>query len=71
MQPATINQAYSIYNRLSLEDKEELLRLIEKQIIDDRRKAINKRAKEAKENLKKGDVVRGDVDEVLEFLDND
>ena len=71
MVTATINEAYSIYNRLPLEDKEYLLDLIEKQIIEARRDAILARAKEAEDNYLKGNIVRGSVDELMEYLGND
>ena len=71
MQTATINDAYSIYNELSLEDKEYFLGLIEKQIIEDRRNAILARAKDAEENYDKGNIFSGNVSEVMEYLDND
>ncbi len=50
METVTINDAYSIYNELTLEDKEYFLDLVERQIVDDRRNAILARAKEAEEN---------------------
>lgn len=50
METVTINDAYSIYNELTLEDKEYFLDLVERQIIEDRRNAILARAKEAEEN---------------------
>ena len=51
MDTATINDAYSIYNELPLEDKEFLLDLMEKQIIEARRDAVLARVKEAEKNL--------------------
>ena len=40
MQTATINDAYLIYDKLPLEDKEYLLSLIENHIIDARREDL-------------------------------
>jgi hypothetical protein len=71
MQIATINEAYTIFNKLSIEDKEYFLELIEKQIIESRRNAILSRASEAEENYIKGDVFTGDVDDIMEFLESD
>jgi hypothetical protein len=71
MQTATINEAYSLFNELQLEDKEYLLELIEKQIIEARRDAMLVRAKEAEKNYYKGDVFHGSVAEVMEYLEND
>ncbi len=50
METVTINDTYSIYNDLTLEDKEYFLDLVERQIVDDRRNAILARAKESEEN---------------------
>lgn len=48
MQFPTLNEAYSIYNELTLEDKEYFLGLATKQIIEDRRNAILKEPKKQK-----------------------
>lgn len=71
MQTATINDAYSMYNALSLEDKEYFIGLVEKQIIEARRNAILDRAKKSEENYIKGNVFSGSVDEIMEYLEND
>ena len=71
MQAATIYDAYSIYNELSLVDKEYLLDLIEKQIIEARRDSLLARAKEAEENYHKGNVKRGTIAGLKRDLKND
>ena len=70
MVTATLNDAYTIYNELHLEDKEYLLELIEKQIIEARRDGILLRAIEAEENFLNGKVFRGSTDEMMEYLEN-
>ena len=71
MHTATVNEAYSIYNELQIEDKEFLLDLIKKQIVEARREAILAKAKAAESNYLNGKAFHGNVDEVMEFLDND
>lgn len=71
MPTATINDAYTIYNELPLEDKEYLLDLIEKQIIEARRDALVERVKEAEENYRKGNVFTGTVADLKKYLEND
>jgi hypothetical protein len=71
MQTVTLNDAYSIFNELTLEDKEYFLGLVEKQIIEERRNAILERAKEAELNYANGNVISGSVDELMEYLEND
>jgi hypothetical protein len=71
MQTATINDAYSIYNELPIEDKEYLLELIEKQIIEARRDALLERAKEAEEDYRKGNAKRGNIADLKRDLQDD
>jgi hypothetical protein len=71
MQTATLNDTYSMYNELPLEDKEYLLDLIQKQIIEARRDALVERVKEAEQNYKNGNVIHGSVDDLMKHLEND
>ena len=71
METATINKAYEIYNELSFDDKEMFLDLINKQIVEERRDAIFKRAKEAEKNFSEQKCFTGNVNEIMEFLEND
>ncbi len=71
MATATVNEAYTLYNQLPLEDKEYLLDLIEKQIIEARRDALLARAKEAEQNYTDGNVSKGNASDTMEYLEND
>jgi len=71
METATINKAYEIYNELSFDDKEMFLDLINKQIVDERRDAIFERAKESEKNFSEQKCFTGNVNEIMEFLEND
>ena len=59
------------FNQLPLGDKEYALDIIKKQLIEAKRDAIAKRAKEAVSNLKRGTVKKGTVKELLKDLEGD
>jgi len=52
-------------------DKEYVVEVIEKQLIEAKRAAIAKRAKEAMVNLRKGNTKIGDVKELYKDLESD
>ena len=68
---ATINKLIEDFSHLSVGDKEYAVEVIKKQLIETKREAIAKRAKEAMANLKKGMVKRGTVKELFKDLDSD
>jgi len=68
---ATINKLIEDFSHLSVDDKEYAVEVIKKQLIETKREAIAKRAKEAMANLKKGMVKRGTVKELFKDLDSD
>ncbi|MEK7289426.1 MAG: hypothetical protein AAB067_04550 [Planctomycetota bacterium] len=59
------------FSQLPLGDKEYALDIIKKQLIEAKRDAIAKRAKEAMSNLKKGMVKKGTVKDLLKDLEGD
>ena len=59
------------FSQLPLGDKEYALDIIKKQLIEAKRDAIAKRAKEAMSNLKKGSVKKGTVKDLLKDLEGD
>lgn len=54
---------------MALEDKEYAVDVIKKQLIETKRKAIARRAKEAMTNLKKGMIKRGTVKDLYKDLE--
>lgn len=68
---ATINKLIEDFSHLSVDDKEYAVEVIKKQLIETKREAIAKRAKEAMANLKKGMVKRGTVKELFKDLESD
>jgi len=56
---------------LPLDDKEYAVEVIEKQLIEAKRAAIAKRAKEAMVNLRKGNTKIGDIKELYKDLESD
>ncbi len=67
----TINKLIEDFSHLPLDDKEYVVEIIKKQLIDAKREAIAKRTKKAMTNLKKGMVKRGTVKELYKDLESD
>jgi ribosomal protein S1 len=71
MTSTTLDKLIDDFKQLSLDDKEYVIDVIRKQLIEAKREAIAKRAKEAMANLKKGKVKRGTVKELYRDLESD
>ena len=71
MGSTTLNKLIEDFNQLPLSDKEYAADIIKKQLIEAKREAIAKRAKEAMANLKKGMIKRGSVKELYKDLESD
>jgi ribosomal protein S1 len=71
MGTATINKLIEDFSLLPLDDKEYAAELIKRQLIEAKREAIVKRAKEAMAKLKKGMIKRGTVKELYKDLESD
>ena len=71
MNVATLNKIIEEFNHLPLDDKEYAVEVIEKQLIEAKRAAIAKRAKEAMVNFKKGNSQIGDIKELYKDLESD
>ncbi|MDI6777076.1 MAG: hypothetical protein QMD03_07545 [Syntrophales bacterium] len=71
MGSATINKLIEDFSYLKLDDKEYAIEIIEKQLIEAKRDAIAKRAKEAMADLRKGVVKKGTVKELYKDLEID
>lgn len=71
MGSASINKLIEDFDQLKLDDKEYALDVISKQLIEAKRDAITKRAKEALSNLKKGAIKRGTVKDLFKDLESD
>jgi hypothetical protein len=59
------------FTHLTIEDKESAVVVIKKQLIESRQDAIDKRAKQAQTNLKKGSVKKGGLKELYKDLESD
>jgi len=66
-----LNKLFEDFNQLPLSDKEYAADIIKKQLIEAKREAIAKRAKEAMANLKKRVIKRGTVKELYKDLESD
>ncbi len=71
MDSMTLNKLIEDFSHLPLDDKEYVVEIIKKQLIDAKREAIAKRTKKAMTNLKKGMVKRGTVKELYKDLESD
>ena len=71
MGTATLNKLIEDFNQLPLSEREYAADLIRKQLIEAKREAISKRAKEALANLKKGITKNGSVKDLYKDLGSD
>jgi hypothetical protein len=71
MNGATLNKIIEEFNHLPLDDKEYAVEVIGKQLIEAKRVAIAKRAKEAMVNFRKGNSRIGEVKELYKDLESD
>lgn len=71
MGSTTLNKLIEDFNLLSLDDKEYALDVVKKQLIEAKRNAIAKRAKEAMTHLKKGLIKKGTIRELYKDLESD
>ena len=71
MRDTVLNKLIDDFNELPFEDREYALELIQKQLVEAKRDAILRRAKEAESNLKKGRVKKGSVQELVRDLESD
>ena len=66
-----LNKLIDDFSQLPLEDKEYAIDVITKQLLEAKRNAIARRAKQADTNLKKGMVKNGNLKALYEDLEND
>jgi ribosomal protein S1 len=71
MENTTLNKIIEDFSSLSLDEKEYVLEIIRKQLIESRREAIAQRAEEAMVNLKEGRVKKGTVQDLYRDLESD
>ena len=71
MNAKTLNKVIEDFSHLPLDDKEYTVEIIRKQLIEAKRVAISKRAKEAMVNFRKGNSKIGDIKELYRDLESD
>ncbi len=71
MRNTTLNKLIEDFSHLPLDDREYLIEVIKKQLIEAKRDTIAKRAKEAMTNLKRRKIKTGTVKELYEDLESD
>ena len=67
---ASVQHIIEDFAHLPLNDKEYVVDVVKKQLIDARRDAIAKRASTASSNLKKGAIKKGSVKDLYKDLEN-
>jgi hypothetical protein len=67
----SIHAVIEEFGHLTLEDREYVAEVVQKQIIESKRGLIAKRAREAISNLKKGAVTRGTLKDLQRDMEND
>jgi len=71
MSSVSVNKLIEDFEKLSIGDKEYTIDVIKKQLVETKRNAVAKRAKEARANRKKGLVKSGSVEELFKDLESD
>jgi hypothetical protein len=71
MANVTLNKVVDDFRKLPIEDKQYVIDIFEKEMIDLKREAISRRAKRAILNLKKGTVKKGTIEELYKDLELD
>ena len=71
MSTTALNKLIEDFSQLPVDDKEYVVDVIKKQLIEAKRDAIAKRAKEATANLKRGAVRKGTVKDLYKDLEID
>jgi hypothetical protein len=66
-----LNKLIEDFSQLPLNDKEYAAEVIKKQLIEAKREAIAKRAKEAMTHLKKGLIKKGNIKDLHKDLESD
>jgi hypothetical protein len=67
---ASVQHIIEDFSHLPLDDREYVVDVVKKQLIDSRRDAIAKRAGIASSNLKKGAIKKGSVKDLYKDLEN-
>lgn len=71
MSQTILHKVIEDFNHLSLDEREYVIDVVKKQVIEAKRDAIARRSKEAMANLKKGKIKTGTVKELYEDLESD
>jgi ribosomal protein S1 len=71
MSTTALNKLIEDFSELPMDDKEYAVDVIKRQLVEAKRDAIAKRAKEAMANLKKGAIRKGTVQDLHKDLEID
>ena len=71
MEISDVHKMLEQFGQLPLEDKEYVAEVIQKQLIDAKRRTLAVRVQEAKDNYNQGHIKRGTLRNLLEDLEGD
>jgi len=71
MNNTSINEVINEFGQLPFSDKEYVVEIMKKQVIELKRERLAQRSEEATMNLKRGFIKSGGIKELLEDLEND
>lgn len=66
MKRSTFNDVLEVIDALPEEQKETLVEIVKHRLIEERREALARSIKEAREEYARGEVKRGSVDDLME-----
>jgi hypothetical protein len=71
MSNSKINKVIEEFSQLPQEDKEYVVEIIRKQVIEEKRNRLAERAREARVNFERGAAKTGTLRDLMEDLDSD
>jgi hypothetical protein len=71
MNTSNISKVIEDFSHLPPEDKEYVVEIIKKQVIEEKRNRLAERAREARANFERGSAKMGTLKDLMEDLDSD
>lgn len=61
----TFAEALEIVDSMTIDEREQLLEILQKRLIDEKREALTKKIREANQEYRKGKIKTGTVDDLM------
>jgi hypothetical protein len=65
MKVNTFDEALEMVDSMTIEEREQLLEILQKRLIDEKREELVKNIREAKQEYRKGKIKKGTVDDLM------